>query len=31
MIMKAAIFKGKGKVEVGELPDPMIKEPTSTA
>jgi threonine dehydrogenase-like Zn-dependent dehydrogenase len=26
--MKAAIFKGKGKVEVGEWPDPMIKEPT---
>ncbi len=26
--MKAAIFKGKGKVEVGERPDPMMKEPT---
>lgn len=26
--MKAAIFQGKGKVEVGELPDPTMKEPT---
>lgn len=26
--MKAAIFRGKGKVEVGERPDPTIKEPT---
>lgn len=26
--MKAAIFQGKGKVEVGEWPDPMLKEPT---
>jgi threonine dehydrogenase-like Zn-dependent dehydrogenase len=26
--MKAAIFKGKGKVELGERPDPKIKEPT---
>ena len=27
-MMKAAIFKGKGKVEVGEWPDPVMKEPT---
>lgn len=26
--MKAAIFKGKGAIEVGERPDPAIKEPT---
>jgi threonine dehydrogenase-like Zn-dependent dehydrogenase len=26
--MKAAIFKGKGAIEVGERPDPTIKEPT---
>jgi threonine dehydrogenase-like Zn-dependent dehydrogenase len=26
--MKAAIFKGKGTIEVGERPDPTIKEPT---
>lgn len=26
--MKAAIFVGKGKVEPGERPDPVIKEPT---
>jgi len=27
-MMKAAIFQGKGKVEVGEWPDPQMKEPT---
>jgi len=26
--MKAAIFKGKGKIEIGQLPDPQITEPT---
>ena len=26
--MKAAIFQGPGKVEVGQWPDPTIKEPT---
>ncbi len=26
--MKAAIFKGKGAIELGERPDPTIKEPT---
>lgn len=26
--MKAALFKGKGIIEVGERPDPTIKEPT---
>jgi threonine dehydrogenase-like Zn-dependent dehydrogenase len=26
--MKAAIFKGKGKIEIGQLPDPQMKEPT---
>ena len=26
--MKAAIFKGKGDIELGERPDPTIKEPT---
>ena len=26
--MKAAIFKGKGTIELGERPDPTIKEPT---
>lgn len=26
--MKAAIFQGKGKVELGERPDPKIQEPT---
>lgn len=26
--MKAAIFKGTGKVELGERPDPVIQEPT---
>lgn len=26
--MKAAIFQGKGRVEVGERPDPTIREPT---
>jgi threonine dehydrogenase-like Zn-dependent dehydrogenase len=26
--MKAAIFKGKGVIELGERPDPTIKEPT---
>jgi len=27
-MMKAAIFKGKGAIELGERPDPTIKEPT---
>ena len=26
--MKAAIFNGKGKIELGERPDPKIQEPT---
>lgn len=26
--MKAAIFKGKGRIEAGERPDPKIKDPT---
>jgi threonine dehydrogenase-like Zn-dependent dehydrogenase len=26
--MKAAIFNGKGKIELGERPDPTIQEPT---
>src|SRR5437016_6796462 len=26
--MKAALFKGKGAIELGERPDPTIKEPT---
>jgi len=26
--MKAAIFKGKGKIELGDRPDPTIQEPT---
>jgi threonine dehydrogenase-like Zn-dependent dehydrogenase len=26
--MKAAIFKGKGKIELGERPNPRIQEPT---
>ena len=26
--MKAAIFKGKGAIALGERPDPTIKEPT---
>jgi threonine dehydrogenase-like Zn-dependent dehydrogenase len=26
--MKAAIFQGKGAIELGERPDPTIKEPT---
>ena len=26
--MKAAIFKGPGKIEVGERPDPVIIDPT---
>jgi len=26
--MKAAIFKGKGSIELGERPDPQIQEPT---
>jgi hypothetical protein len=25
--MKAAIFKNKGVIELGERPDPIIKEP----
>jgi hypothetical protein len=25
MIMKAAIFKGKGAIQLGERPDPTIK------
>lgn len=28
MIVKAAIFKGKGVIELGERPDPTVKEPT---
>src|SRR5438477_3027636 len=28
VVMKAAIFKGKGAIELGERPDPTIKEPT---
>jgi threonine dehydrogenase-like Zn-dependent dehydrogenase len=27
-MMKAALFKGKGSIELGERPDPTIKEPT---
>src|SRR6266480_911045 len=27
-MMKAALFKGKGAIELGERPDPTIKEPT---
>src|SRR5437667_5738689 len=27
-MMKAAIFQGKGAIELGERPDPTIKEPT---
>lgn len=26
--MKAAIFNGKGKIDVGERPDPVVQEPT---
>jgi alcohol dehydrogenase len=26
--MKAAIFQGKGNVELGERPDPKIQNPT---
>jgi len=26
--MKAAIFQGVGKIEAGELPDPVIQEQT---
>lgn len=26
--MKAALFKGKGKIEVGERPDPKLQEST---
>jgi threonine dehydrogenase-like Zn-dependent dehydrogenase len=26
--MKAAIFNGKGKIELGERPDPIMQEPT---
>src|SRR5213595_3947144 len=26
--MKAALFKGKGEISLGERPDPSIKEPT---
>jgi threonine dehydrogenase-like Zn-dependent dehydrogenase len=26
--MKAAIFQGKGKVEIGKRPDPILVEPT---
>src|SRR6266702_2075997 len=28
VVMKTAIFKGKGAIELGERPDPTIKEPT---
>jgi hypothetical protein len=28
LVMKAAIFKGKGAIELGERPDPTIKVPT---
>lgn len=27
--MKAALFKGKGKIELGERPDPKIQKPTN--
>src|SRR5947209_5032027 len=27
-MMKAAIFKGKGAIEIGERPDPKVQEPT---
>src|SRR6266568_1074870 len=26
--MKAAIFRGKGNIELGDRPDPLVKEPT---